>query len=35
MGKIEIEQYLTYLAVKKNVSPITQNQAYNSRITWA
>ena len=25
MGKIEIEQYLTYLAVTKNVAPATQN----------
>ena len=30
MGKIEIEQYLTYLAVTKNVSPATQNQAFNA-----
>ena len=28
MGKIEIEQYLTYLAVIRNVSPATQNQAF-------
>ena len=25
MGKIEIEQFLTHLAVEKNVSPATQN----------
>ncbi len=30
MGKEEIEQFLTYLAVKKNVSPTTQNQAFNA-----
>jgi len=30
MGKVEIEQYLTYLAVEKNVAPSTQNQAFNS-----
>ena len=30
MGKIEIEQFLTHLAVKKNVSPTTQNQAFNT-----
>jgi len=29
MSKKEIEEFLTYLAVKKNVSPITQNQAFN------
>jgi integron integrase len=28
MGKNEIEYYLTHLAVKKNVSPTTQNQAF-------
>lgn len=28
MGKVEIEQFLTYLAVERNVSPTTQNQAY-------
>ena len=28
MGKSEIEQYLTYLAVDKKVSPSTQNQAF-------
>jgi len=30
MGKVEIEQFLTYLAVTKTVSPATQNQAFNS-----
>lgn len=30
MGKGEIEAYLTYLAVTKNVSPTTQNQAFNA-----
>ncbi len=30
MGKIEIEQFLTHLAVDRNVSPTTQNQAFNS-----
>ncbi len=30
MGKKEIEQFLTYLAVEKNVSPTTQNQAFNA-----
>lgn len=30
MGKIEIEQFLTYLATKLNVSPTTQNQAFNA-----
>jgi len=30
MGKVQIEEYLTYLAVVKNVSPSTQNQAFNS-----
>ena len=30
MGKNEIEQFLTYLAVNKNVSPTTQNQAFNA-----
>jgi hypothetical protein len=30
MGKNEIEQYLTYLATKQNVSPTTQNQAFNA-----
>ena len=30
MGKIEIEQYLTYLAVEKKVAPSTQNQAFNA-----
>jgi integron integrase len=30
MGKIEIEQFLTYLAVKLKVSPTTQNQAFNA-----
>jgi len=30
MGKIEIEQFLTYLAVEKKVSPTTQNQAFSA-----
>ncbi|BCD61515.1 integron integrase [Nitratiruptor sp. YY08-26] len=30
MGKIEIEEFLTHLAVNKNVSPTTQNQAFNA-----
>ncbi len=30
MGKDEIEAFLTYLAVAKNVSPTTQNQAFNA-----
>ena len=30
MGKVEIEQFLTYLAVEKKVSPTTQNQAFSA-----
>jgi integron integrase len=30
MGKKDIEEFLTYLAVEKNVSPTTQNQAFNA-----
>lgn len=30
MGKKEIENFLTYLAVKKKVSPSTQNQAFSA-----
>ncbi len=30
MGKVEIEAFLTYLAVEKNVAPSTQNQAFNA-----
>lgn len=30
MGKNEIEHFLTYLATKLNVSPTTQNQAFNA-----
>jgi len=30
MGKIEIEQFITHLATKLNVSPTTQNQAFNA-----
>ncbi len=30
MGKIEIEQFLTHLAVDRHVSPTTQNQAFNA-----
>ena len=30
MGKTEIEQFLTHLATQRNVSPSTQNQAFNA-----
>ncbi len=30
MGKVEIEAFLTYLAVEKKVSPNTQNQAFSA-----
>jgi integron integrase len=30
MSKNEIEQFLTYLAIEKNVAPSTQNQAFNA-----
>ena len=30
MGKMEIEQFLTHLAVNKKVSPTTQNQAFSA-----
>ena len=30
MGKKEIEEFLTHLVVDKNVSPTTQNQAFNA-----
>ena len=30
MGKVEVEQFLTWLAVKRNVSPTTQNVAFQS-----
>lgn len=30
MGKVEIEQFLTHLAVKRNVSPTTQNVAFQA-----
>ncbi len=30
MGKTEIEQFLTYLAINKKVSPTTQNQAFSA-----
>lgn len=30
MGKREIEQFLTHLAVERHVSPTTQNQAFNA-----
>lgn len=30
MGKLEIEQFLTHLAVNKKVSPTTQNQAFSA-----
>ncbi|MCH9814142.1 MAG: integron integrase [Epsilonproteobacteria bacterium] len=32
MGKKEIEQFLTYLAVEKKVSPTTQNQAFSANL---
>jgi hypothetical protein len=34
MSKGEIESFLTYLAVTKNVSPITQNQAFNASSSY-
>ena len=30
MSKVEIEMYLTHLAVDKKVSPATQNQAFST-----
>ena len=30
MGKKEIEEFLTHLAIEKNVAPSTQNQAFNA-----
>ena len=30
MGKVKIEQFLTWLAVEKKVSPTTQNQAFSA-----
>ncbi len=30
MGKDEIEAFLTHLAIDKQVSPTTQNQAFNA-----
>ena len=30
MGKVEIEQFLTNLDIEQNVSPATQNQAFNA-----
>ncbi len=30
MDKVEIEQFLSYLAVECHVSPSTQNQAFNA-----
>jgi integron integrase len=32
MGKMEIEAFLTFLAVKKKVSPTTQNQAFHALV---
>ncbi len=32
MGKEEIERFLTYLAVEKQVAPSTQNQAFNALV---
>ncbi len=32
MGKVEIEQFLTYLAVEKKVSSTTQNQAFSAML---
>ncbi|MEA3288850.1 MAG: site-specific integrase, partial [Campylobacterota bacterium] len=30
MSKIEIEQFLTHLAINNNISPTAQNQAFNA-----
>jgi hypothetical protein len=30
MGKADVEQYLTFLAVQQNVAPSTQNQAFSA-----
>ncbi|MFA9374442.1 MAG: phage integrase N-terminal SAM-like domain-containing protein [Poseidonibacter sp.] len=30
MGKVQIEEFLTYLAVEKNIAPTTQNQAFSA-----
>ena len=30
MGKLQIEEFLTYLAVDKRVAPTTQNQAFSA-----
>lgn len=30
MGKLQIEEFLTYLAVDKRVTPTTQNQAFSA-----
>ena len=30
MGKVEVESFLTYLAVERKVSASTQNQAFNA-----
>lgn len=30
LGKLKIEQYLTYLVMERNISPSTQNQAFNT-----
>lgn len=30
MAKLKIEQFLTYLAVERKVSPSTQNQAFSA-----
>ena len=30
IGKVEIEEFLTYLAIKKRLSPTTQNQAFSA-----
>ena len=35
MGKNEIEEFLTHLAVDRKVSPSTQNQAFSAIIFWA
>ena len=32
MDKNEIKEFLTYLSTKENISPLTQNQAFNTII---
>lgn len=31
-GELKVEQYLTYLAMERNISPSTQNQAFNALV---